>query len=979
MRLLSFVCVTLLFSAMLTAVEPSLEQYIVDRITLPDGTEIVGIIAPMAKPDYTMPVAVPTRATVILPNVPALDWAYGCSATSAAMYAGYLDRVGLDNVYAGPTTGGVFPLPTAGTNYWGFDVQGNYRCPLSATQIGIDGRIINGHVNNYWVSYGNSGNDPLLDGPWPSHVQGDCTGDYMGTNQDYWNSSDGSTTFYNNTGGSRLYDYTSAESNPPGTRRRDGVRGFRLFVESRGYEVYSNFNQYILGYSGNPSGFTFAEYTQEIDAGRPVLIQVDGHTMLGMGYDDATNTVYLHDTWDFSQHSMVWGTSYSGMAHYGVAVLVTENHAYASSPYVEDFEAGYPDADWRLWKHSDDYVSDVTASSAHYGTYGLELTTLVGFGFTSVGGTDLPSMWTKAQPGGANEDFTQFADLNVNLGALAAPELQFDYRLGYNSLAWYNNFWVMVEDSGGTWHQVYAEQPTSSVPWNTRSLSLTAYAGQNVRVRFFHNGYGPPHYCHIDNISVHEGATPPVIISTTTPWSVLYHRAESGGNITSDGGMPIIDKGVCWAIAPTTPDITGSHAGDNIDAIGSYDTTITGLNESATYNVCAYAVNGVGIAYGPTLQFTTPAMPPENTGTATASNGDVVIPEVALDFNFTGVAGGGGNDVTVDDLTGLPSNPGAAFLASTYTGDFSVVITNNTGFTFTNAELRFNIDELEALAGGGIDQDIFLGYANGAVTGIDIWRRADYGLGDFVFLAALLYHDANGTNGDADDYLYCNVNSFSEFAFTGDSDHTLPVTLSSFDAVVTAEGAVQLDWIAQSEVNVAGYNLYRHTEDNLDTATLLTPALIPAQNLPAQQSYRYIDSDVQQETTYSYWLEGVDLDGSSRLFGPIQVLVTPENPGGDDVPEPDMVTALQGNYPNPFNPSTTVAYSLAEEATVRLSVYNLRGRRVQVLDEGLRSAGEHRVVWDGLDTQGEQAGSGVYLFRLETGGEVHLRKGILMK
>ncbi len=95
-------------------------------------------------------------------------------------------------------------------------------------------------------------------------------------------------------------------------------------------------------------------------------------------------------------------------------------------------------------------------------------------------------------------------------------------------------------------------------------------------------------------------------------------------------------------------------------------------------------------------------------------------------------------------------------------------------------------------------------------------------------------------------------------------------------------------------------------------------------------------------------------------------------------PEP-MGTALQAAFPNPFNPSATVAYSLAEEATVRLSVYNLRGRRVQVLDEGLRSAGEHRVVWDGLDTQGEQAGSGVYLFRLETGGEVHLRKGILMK
>jgi hypothetical protein len=138
----------------------------------------------------------------------------------------------------------------------------------------------------------------------------------MGTNQSLKSNSDGSTTFWNYTDGSPLYDYTGAE---PG--RRDGCHGMRLFFESRGYTVTSNYSQYIYGYNGNTKGFTFAQYKQEIDAGRPVLIQVNGHTMLGYGYDDLSSVVYLHDTWDYDSHTMVWGGSYSGMQHYGVTVF----------------------------------------------------------------------------------------------------------------------------------------------------------------------------------------------------------------------------------------------------------------------------------------------------------------------------------------------------------------------------------------------------------------------------------------------------------------------------------------------------------------------------------------------------------------------------------------------------------------------------------------------------------------------------------
>lgn len=70
-------------------------------------------------------------------------------------------------------------------------------------------------------------------------------------------------------------------------------------------------------------------------------------------------------------------------------------------------------------------------------------------------------------------------------------------------------------------------------------------------------------------------------------------------------------------------------------------------------------------------------------------------------------------------------------------------------------------------------------------------------------------------------------------------------------------------------------------------------------------------------------------------------------------------------HPNPFNPRTTVSYSLASPAEVRLEVYDLRGRLVAVLDEGSRSAGDHDAVWLGRADDGRPAASGTYFARLE--------------
>jgi aminopeptidase N len=81
---------------------------------------------------------------------------------------------------------------------------------------------------------------------------------------------------------------------------------------------------------------------------------------------------------------------------------------------------------------------------------------------------------------------------------------------------------------------------------------------------------------------------------------------------------------------------------------------------------------------------------------------------------------------------------------------------------------------------------------------------------------------------------------------------------------------------------------------------------------------------------------------------------------------PAYVEGLRGNYPNPFNPATRIAFSLSEAGPVRLTVHDLRGRLLRVLADGPREAGPHSLHFDGLDRRGRPLVSGVYLARLQT-------------
>ena len=208
-------------------------------------------------------------------------------------------------------------------------------------------------------------------------------------------------------------------------------------------------------------------------------------------------------------------------------------------------------------------------------------------------------------------------------------------------------------------------------------------------------------------------------------------------------------------------------------------------------------------------------------------------------------------------------------------------------------------------------------------------------------------------------------------------DETLPVELSSFSATIPGDNEVLIRWITQSETDMLGYNLLRAELALMGDATRINPDIIPAENQPCETRYEYGDPEIQPETTYFYWLESISASGHSEFFGPVDVFVTEDDPG--QVPDAEMVTQLLANYPNPFNPSTEIGYSLVEAEHVTIEVFNLKGQLIRTLVDQTMTGGTHHIEWLGNDQFGKPVGSGIYLYRMKTDSYISTRKMLMIQ
>jgi hypothetical protein len=161
----------------------------------------------------------------------------------------------------------------------------------------------------------------------------------------------------------------------------------------------------------------------------------------------------------------------------------------------------------------------------------------------------------------------------------------------------------------------------------------------------------------------------------------------------------------------------------------------------------------------------------------------------------------------------------------------------------------------------------------------------------------------------------------------------------------------------------------------------------------AYRVYKRFDTGTFQyvtETTEQTYTENLPLDGAYQYYVRVRYINVEGSPSdtlsfsvpyvdNDDAQNSALVTRLNSNYPNPFNPTTTISFDLAERGRTKLSVYNLRGQLVRTLFNGQKESGRHSVVWDGRDNSNRSVSSGVYFYRLETPKHTSTRKMLMVK
>jgi hypothetical protein len=196
----------------------------------------------------------------------------------------------------------------------------------------------------------------------------------------------------------------------------------------------------------------------------------------------------------------------------------------------------------------------------------------------------------------------------------------------------------------------------------------------------------------------------------------------------------------------------------------------------------------------------------------------------------------------------------------------------------------------------------------------------------------------------------------------------LPVELLAFDAqhigAESGPGVVELSWSTASERE----NHYFQIEKQIRGEWIVLDRVDGAGSSTERHSYSYRDPDLVIGTTYAYRLATVDMSGNRALVAEREVSIT------DVAPQQVSEYKLYPNYPNPFNPATTIVYDLKSAGQVKLTVFDVLGRAVAQLQNGYQEAGRHRVEF----TAGNLP-SGLYLYRLDAPGFTDMRKMILIK
>ena len=253
--------------------------------------------------NYTPPVCLPYE-------IPRAEYMYGCTATVVGMLLGYYDRFGYAGYNVKNLITGTVELNARGLDGNKYDMDAFDTVLGSA--IASQEYVARFYDQSASTEYGYTfleGTTELDTSYW------NCIADYLGTGQYWRGNGDLSTLHYLNVTLEEVLDFEFTKKISGGgisvdlpAQYQDMLYGLNLYVTDRGYALDTSATR-CVNTSNNGGDFDFEDYKAEIDAGRCVIIGIEGHSMLGYGYDDTTREIIFDDTYEHDQR-MVWGGSY---------------------------------------------------------------------------------------------------------------------------------------------------------------------------------------------------------------------------------------------------------------------------------------------------------------------------------------------------------------------------------------------------------------------------------------------------------------------------------------------------------------------------------------------------------------------------------------------------------------------------------------------------------------------------------------------
>jgi len=261
-----------------------------------------------------------------------------------------------------------------------------------------------------------------------------------------------------------------------------------------------------------------------------------------------------------------------------------------------------------------------------------------------------------------------------------------------------------------------------------------------------------------------------------------------------------------------------------------------------------------------------------------------------------------------------------------------------------------------------------------------LWRRLEDG--SWEGLRSIGAYGQHGytilgeTFQDATDSLYqetefritahMNEGNFaSESAWGVSWDNIAPGIPGGFN-LTTGMDFIEISWEPSSDEDFQFFRVYRVTDPDFDP----TEAELMSETVEAFYAEYGIESG-----EYFYVVTAVDYHWNESGFSEV-VEATVSIVDGSQLPGE---YSLSQNYPNPFNPVTTLRYDLPERAEVVLTVYDILGREVKTLVRGVQEPGFKSVIWNGTNDAGRPMSAGIYLYRVQAGDFVQVKKMVLLK